>query len=55
MKKNYLKVPAYAALLAVLCQILWGVVFPVIKKSYELFNISDIGSTFLFAAIIPAT
>ncbi len=51
MNKNYLKVPAYAALLAVLCQILWGVVFPVIKKSYELFNISDIGSTFLFAAI----
>ena len=51
MKKNYLKIPAYAALLAVFCQILWGVVFPVIKKSYLLFNINDIGSTFLFAGI----
>ena len=51
MKKNYLKIPVYASILAVFCQILWGVVFPVIKKSYALFNISDIGSTLLFAAI----
>ena len=38
-------------LLASLCQALWGVVFPVIKKSYELFSISDVGSTLLFASI----
>ena len=38
-------------LLASLCQALWGVVFPVIKKSYELFSISGVGSTLLFASI----
>ena len=38
-------------LLASLCQALWGVVFPVIKKSYELFSISGEGSTLLFASI----
>ena len=38
-------------LLAPLCQALWGVVFPVIKKSYELFSISGVGSTLLFASI----
>ena len=36
---------------ASLCQALWGVVFPVIKKSYELFSISGVGSTLLFASI----
>ena len=45
------KTPYKAIILAVFCQILWGVVFPVIKKSYQLFSISDIGSTFLFASI----
>ena len=38
-------------LLASLCQALWGVVFPVIKKSYELFSISGVGSTLLFASV----
>ena len=38
-------------ILASLCQALWGVVFPVIKKSYELFSISGVGSTLLFASI----
>ena len=38
-------------LLSSLCQALWGVVFPVIKKSYELFSISGVGSTLLFASI----
>ena len=38
-------------LLASLCQALWGVVFPVIKKSYELFSISGVGSPLLFASI----
>ena len=38
-------------LLASLCQALWGVVFPVIKKSYELFSISGVGYTLLFASI----
>ena len=38
-------------LLASLCQALWGGVFPVIKKSYELFSISGVGSTLLFASI----
>ena len=38
-------------LLASLCQAIWGVVFPVIKKSYELFSISGVGSTLLFASI----
>ena len=38
-------------LLASLCQALWGVVFPVIKKSYELFSISGVGSALLFASI----
>ncbi len=45
------KTPYKAVVLAVFCQILWGVVFPVIKKSYQLFAINDIGSTFLFAGI----
>ncbi|MGN0907664.1 MAG: DMT family transporter [Bullifex sp.] len=45
------KTPYTAVILAVFCQILWGVVFPVIKKSYQLFAINDIGSTFMFAGI----
>ena len=50
-KDNILKKTWVMILLASLCQALWGVVFPVIKKSYELFSISGVGSTLLFAAI----
>ena len=48
---NILKKTWVMVLLASLCQALWGVVFPVIKKSYELFSISGVGSTLLFASI----
>ena len=50
-KDNILKKTWVMVLLASLCQALWGVVFPVIKKSYELFSISGVGSTLLFASI----
>ena len=50
-KENILKKTWVMVLLASLCQALWGVVFPVIKKSYELFSISGVGSTLLFASI----
>ena len=50
-KDNILKKTWVMVLLASLCQALWGVVFPVIKKSYELFSISGVGSTRLFASI----
>ncbi|MCI7605349.1 MAG: DMT family transporter [Spirochaetales bacterium] len=50
-KENILKKTWVMVLLATLCQALWGVVFPVIKKSYELFSISGVGSTLLFASI----
>ena len=49
-KENILKKTWVMVLLASLCQALWGVVFPVIKKSYELFSISGVGSTLLFAS-----
>ena len=52
MKKDEILTKTWVmALLASLCQALWGVVFPVIKKSYELFSISGVGSTLLFASI----
>ena len=50
-KKSILTKTWVMVLLAFLCQALWGVVFPVIKKSYELFSISGVGSTLLFASI----
>ena len=50
-KENILKKTWVMVLLASLCQALWGVVFPVIKKSYELCSISGVGSTLLFASI----
>ena len=50
-KETILKKTWVMVLLATLCQALWGVVFPVIKKSYELFSISGVGSTLLFASI----
>ena len=50
-KDNILKKTWVMVFLASLCQALWGVVFPVIKKSYELFSISGVGSTLLFASI----
>ena len=50
-KDNILKKTWVMVLLSSLCQALWGVVFPVIKKSYELFSISGVGSTLLFASI----
>lgn len=50
-KKNVLSIPVVMVIVAVLCQALWGIVFPVIKKSYELFSISGVGPTLLFAGI----
>ena len=50
-KDNILKKTWVMVLLASLCQALWGVVFPVIKKRYELFSIFGVGSTLLFASI----
>ena len=50
-KKSVLSRPLVMIILAFFCQGLWGIVFPVIKKGYELFSISGPGSTLLFAAI----
>ena len=50
-KKSVLSRPLVMIILAFFCQGLWGIVFPVIKKSYELFSISGVGSTLLFASI----
>ena len=44
-----LRKPQVYVCLALFCQALWGIVFPVIKKCYELFSISDVGSTYAFA------
>jgi len=43
MSKNesILKNSAVAITLAAICQILWGIVFPLIKKAYILFNINS--------------
>lgn len=43
--------PVIAAILAIGCHILWGIVFPIIKKCYVLFSIESIGDTYLFASI----
>jgi drug/metabolite transporter (DMT)-like permease len=49
--KNFFGNKAVSILLALLCVTLWGTAFPVIKKCYEIFNISsvDYGSKILFA------
>jgi len=49
--KNLLAIPAVMVTLAILTQGLWGIVFPVIKKSNELFHITELGDTFLFAGL----
>lgn len=49
--KKVLTNPIIAALLAIGCHILWGIVFPIIKKCYILFSIETIGDTYLFASI----
>src|SRR5574344_1071312 len=50
-KDNILKKTWVMVLLACRCQAVWGVVFPVTKKSYELFSSSGVGSALLFASI----
>ena len=49
--KKMIKMPVAAALIAIACQTLWGIVFPVIKRCYKLFSINTIGETYLFAGI----
>lgn len=49
--KKIIKMPVAAALTAIACQTLWGIVFPVIKRCYKLFSINTIGKTYLFAGI----
>ncbi|MBQ0070915.1 MAG: DMT family transporter, partial [Spirochaetales bacterium] len=46
-----MKKPVVALSLAAICQILWGIVFPIIKKAYALFSIQSVADTFLFASL----
>ncbi|MBQ0071227.1 MAG: DMT family transporter, partial [Spirochaetales bacterium] len=48
---SLLKNTAVAVTLAFVCQVLWGIVFPIIKKAYALFSIQSVPDTFLFASI----
>ncbi len=50
-QKKLITVPVIAALLAIGCQTLWGIVFPIIKRCYKLFDINTIGETYMFASI----
>lgn len=49
--KKMIKMPVAAALIAIACQTLWGIVFPVIKRCYKLFSINSLGETYMFASI----
>lgn len=50
-KKNIFSNKIAFALLALAATALWGTAFPGIKKGYEWFNITDTGSTMLFAGL----
>ncbi|MBQ3886688.1 MAG: DMT family transporter [Clostridia bacterium] len=49
--KEWIRLPAAAAAIAVFCTLLWGTAFPCIKIGYELFRIDsgDVPSKFVFA------
>lgn len=49
--KKIIKTPVAAALIAIACQTLWGIVFPIIKRCYKLFSINTIGETYFFAGV----
>lgn len=50
--KKILTSPVWVAIIAVLCNVLWGSAFPFVKKGYELFQItSSVSDKLLFAGV----